>query len=127
MKNIYQEIIKSIGISILIIIAIILLIMVICYDKISVGKIVPKVEEYQLSDEIKNELEYEKTEENTTIITTYTIDASDLKKYEKTKEYNKGKKNPFSTDTSSEQSNNSNSANNNTTTNTNFYEDEGIK
>lgn len=133
MKNINKELIKNIGIGILIIIAIILFFMIICYNKISIGRLVPKVEQYELSEEIKNELEHEQTDENSEIITTYELDASDLKNYEKTKEYNKGKKNPFaaeeaSTNTTSTEEKGTSDVNESTSsTNTNFYEDDGTK
>lgn len=133
MKNINKELIKNIGIEILIIIAIILFLMIICYNKISIGRVIPTVEQYQLSDEIKSELESEQTEENSEIITTYELDASDLKKYEKTKEYNKGKKNPFAAEetstsnTSTEEKGTSETNESTSSTNTNFYEDDGTK
>lgn len=133
MKNINKELIKNIGIGILIIIAIILFLMIICYNKISIGRVIPTVEQYQLSDEIKSELESEQTEENSEIITTYELDASDLKKYEKTKEYNKGKKNPFAAEetstsnTSTEEKGTSETNESTSSTNTNFYEDDGTK
>ena len=72
-------------------------------------------------------------DDNTQIITTYHIDAADLKKYEKTKEYNKGKKNPFAEEiiTSSNNSivNGSNNSIEEPSTNnsTNFYDDDGTK
>ncbi len=128
MKNFYKDIIKSIGLSILVIIAIILVLTIVSYDKISIGKIIPKVESYELNEEIKNELETEESDQNTEIITTYELDASDLKKYEKTKKYNKGKKNPFEQETISEVSqNNSVEENKTNSSSTNFYKDEGIK
>lgn len=127
MKNINKDIIKSIGISILVVIAIILILLVVCYDKISISKVIPKVDEYELSEELKNELGYEETEKNEMIITTYELDASDLRKYEKTKEYNKGKKDPFSIDTTEPNGNSSTENNQATSSNENFYEDEGIK
>lgn len=133
MKNINKELIKNIGIGILIIIAIILFLMIVCYNKISVGRLIPTVEQYQLSEEIKNELESEQADENSEIITTYELDASDLKSYEKTKEYNKGKKNPFaaeetSTGATSTEEKDTSDVNESTPSNkTNFYEDDGTK
>lgn len=135
-----KDLIKNIGISILVIIALILLIMVVSYNKIAIGKVIPKAEEYQLDNEIKNELESDELDENSEIITTYEIDASDLKQYEKTKEYNKGKANPFAEESSSSSSeNNSTSSNessstssgtstaNNSSSSNGFYDDDGTK
>lgn len=133
MKEITKELIKSIGTGILIIAVIILFLLIICYDKISIGRIVPTVESYQLSQEVKNEIESEQMDEDSEIITTYELDASDLKDYEKTKEYNKGKKNPFvaeetSTNTTNIEEKNTSEANESaSSTNTNFYEDDGTK
>ena len=135
-----KDLIKNIGIIILVIIALILLIMVVSYNKIAIGKVIPKVEEYQLDNEIKNELESDETDENSEIITTYEIDASDLKQYEKTKKYNKGKANPFAEESSSSSSENNSTTsdensssssksdnNNNSSSSKGFYDDDGTK
>ena len=81
MEKINKDLIKNIGISILVIIALILLIMVISYNKISIGKVITKADEYQLDDEMKKELESEQEDTNAEIITTYELDATDLKQY----------------------------------------------
>ena len=73
MEKINKDLIKNIGISILVIIALILLIMVISYNKISIGKVIPKADEYQLDDEMKKELESEQEDTNAEIITTYEL------------------------------------------------------
>lgn len=115
-----KNLIKDIIISFLIIIAIILLIIVICYDKVSIGKVIPKIEEYKLSDDIKNEIDQESADNQTEIVTTYQIDSSDLKQYEKTKEYNKGKVNPFtqySNSVTNTTGNNTNTGNNSSNSN----------
>ena len=135
MKNINKELIKNVCIGFLIIIALVLLLMIVFYNKISIGRVIPKVESYQLSEEAKKELESENSDENSEIVTTYELDASDLKNYEKTKEYNKGKKNPFAaeetssnnTNTEEEGTSDTNESTSSNSTNTNFYEDEGTK
>lgn len=129
MKNINKELIKNVGIGLLVIIAIILLLMIVFYHKISIGRVVPKVELYQLSEEIKNELETENSDQNSEIVTTYELDASDLKGYEKTKEYNKGKKNPFAAEATSPSKGNNNTPQEKTEnpSSTNFYDDDGTK
>lgn len=133
MKNFNKDLIKNIGIEILIIIAMILFLIIVCYNKISIGRLIPTVERYQLSDEMESELESEQTEESPEIIITYELDASDLKKYEKTKEYNRGKKNPFAAEevstnnTITEEKETAALNGSTSSTNTNFYEDDGTK
>lgn len=97
MNDSVKEIIKSIIISILSVIAIILVIIVFSYNKVALGRIVPKTGTYELSEDVRQELESE-DEEQTEIITTYILDAAELKYYERTKEYNKGKRHPFAAD-----------------------------
>ena len=135
MKNEKFSIIKDISISILIVVTILLIISIIFYDKISLSKVIPEAEEYTLSDEMQKDLDEGKEEETKQIVTTYYIDAVDLKNYEKNKEYNKGKKNPFaelstSNGTSTSENNTSsseNNSNNNNKNNENFYDDDGTK
>lgn len=131
MKKVNTNLIKDLIISILIVICIALVISVIFYNKISLNKIIPESQEYSLSTEMQQDLDKSDIEEDTEIITTYSIDAADLKKYEKTKEYNKGKKNPFAEESIEEKpANNVNNINSNNTSSTsgnNFYEDDGTK
>lgn len=135
MKNEKFSIIKDIIISILIVVTILLIISIIFYDKISLSKVIPEAEEYTLSDEMQKDLDEGKEEETKQIVTTYYIDAVDLKNYEKSKEYNKGKKNPFaelstSNGTSTNENNTTsseNNSNNNDQNNENFYDDDGTK
>lgn len=131
MKKINIDLIKDLIISILIVICIALVISVIFYNRIPLSKVIPESQEYALSSEMQEDLNRSHTDEATEVVTTYYIDAADLKKYESTKEYNKGKKNPFAVE--SDSSENENTANNiasNSSTsslNTNFYEDDGTK
>ena len=126
MEGNVKELIKNIGIAFLAIVAIILLVIVISYNKISIGRVIPRVETYELSDEIKQEIDNANSDENSEIVTTYEIDASDLKQYEKTKEYNKGKKDPFAAE-SSQPDNNENVILDGDSSSDNFYEDDGTK
>lgn len=123
-----KNIIKEVFVSFLIVISILLLTIIIFYNKVSIGQVIPYVEEYNLPEEIKQEIEDNTIDGETEVIITYELDASDLKKYERTKEYNKGKKNPFAVEFSNppdeNQTSSNNSANNNST---NFYDDVGIK
>lgn len=133
MKKINIDLIKDLIISILIVICIALVVSVIFYNRIPLSKVIPELQEYALSSEMQEDLNRSYTDEATEIVTTYYIDAADLKKYESTKEYDKGKKNPFAVESDSSETGNTANLNNidsNTSTssiNTNFYEDDGTK
>ena len=130
MKKIDLNLIKDIIISILIVTCIVLIIVVIFYNKTGITKFVPEIEEYSMSEDMKNDFTQTAEQEENTIVT-YKLDASDLKQVEKTNEYDKGKKNPFSKST--EGINNGNviidSTGNTiqTSQNETFYEDDGTK
>ena len=68
MKDSVKEIIKSVIISILAVIAIILLVIVFSYNKVALGRIVPKPEKYELSEDTKLELESEDEEQTEVIL-----------------------------------------------------------
>ena len=133
MNKMNTDLIKDVVISILIVICIILIISIIFYNKLSFNKVIPEAEEYALPDEMLEDLNSSYTEDATQIVTTYYIDAADLKKYERTKEYNKGKQNPFAEESIAVEGESTlgDSTNDSTSTktseNTNFYEDKGIK
>lgn len=93
LKSIMREII----IVLLLIVAILLVLGVFLYDYIPTNKVVPKIEQYQAPESIKEELQQgvNETEEQITPII-YEINSSDLSIYEKSKDYKKGKVNPFS-------------------------------
>ncbi len=120
MNDNVKEIIKSIIISVLAVVAIILIVIVFSYNKVAIGRVVPKTENYELSEDVKQEVEGE-DEEQTEIITTYVLDAAELKYYERTKEYNKGKRHPFAADNT----NNVPAEGNDTPSDGGFYDDEG--
>ena len=133
MKKINMDLIKDLIISILIVICIILVTSVIFYNKISLGKVIPESQEYALTSEMQEALNESYTDEATEVVTTYYIDAADLKKFESTKEYDKGKKNPFAVESDSSEignitnTNNIDSNNSTSSANNNFYEDDGTK
>lgn len=91
-----KKIIKELIITILLIIAILLIISVLLYEYIPMNVSIPTVETYSSSEEIKEELAVS-SEENSIVITTYTVDSSDLQTYEDTNSYVPGKANPFAT------------------------------
>lgn len=136
MKKMSAEIIKELVISILIVICVVLIISVIFYDKISLSKVIPQSEEYQLSEEMQADIDNGILEETKEMVINYYIDAADLKKYERTKEYNKGKINPFAAESTNATSNSTTTDNNQTTNNESsnssnndnyYYEDDGTK
>ena len=92
----FKTVLKEGGIVILLIIAIALILGIVFYDYTPNSKTVPqKVESYAFPEDVKEELNesMESIEQN--IVRTYYIDSQDLSLYETTKEYNKGKANPF--------------------------------
>lgn len=96
MKTVFKEII----IVLLLVLAILLVLGVFLYDYIPMNKVVPKIEQYETPSNIKEELE-ESIQDEQNIMTpiVYEINNSDLKQYEKTKDYDKGKVNPFADST----------------------------
>jgi len=92
-KSIFKEII----IVLLLITVILLILGIMLYDYNPITKKVPeKVEGYQLSKEMEIELnETIDAMKTQNIVMTYEVTSTDLKKYERTKDYDKGKINPF--------------------------------
>lgn len=125
-----KTIIKELIIVLLLIIAILLVLGIFLYDYIPTNKVVPKIEQYQVPESIKEELKESviDTEEETTPIV-YEINDQDLNIYEKSKDYKKGKVNPFSATTQENSQTNGNTINNKTgnynNTNTNSNSDNG--
>ena len=92
----YKTIIKEIIIILLILLAIILALGIFFYEYIPTNKTIPSVSKYSTSETIQTELDEKITEEKAVLVT-YEITSADLKSLEKTKDYQKGKVNPFST------------------------------
>ncbi len=118
LKSVFKEII----IILLLIAIIILLLGILFYDYIPSSKTLPdKVQDYVLAEDVKLELQQDTKNMNTEeIVKTYQLDATDLQHYEKTKEYNKGKVNPFaqySNQTSNTTGNNTTTGDNNSNSN----------
>ena len=132
-----KSIIKEIIIMLLLLLAIILALGIIFYNFIPSNKTVPNVPTYTISEEVKTEIN-ERITEDDKVLVTYELTSGELKNYERTKDYTKGKANPFSTyDTSTPKSNDENNVTNtdstnggtqtnNTSTNT-FYGNTGTK
>ena len=92
-KTVFKELI----IVLLLVLAILLILGVFLYDYIPMNKVVPKIEQYEAPNNIKEELQESiEDTQNTMTPIVYEINNSDLKLYEKSKDYEKGKVNPFS-------------------------------
>ncbi|MCI8482380.1 MAG: hypothetical protein HFJ27_04865 [Clostridia bacterium] len=110
-----KTVMKEIIIILLLILAIVLILGVFFYDYIPMNKVVPKIEPYEAPNNIKEELqEIVQEEQNTMQPIVYEINDKDLNIYEKTKDYQKGKVNPFAdTSTKTPTNNNSNTVTSN--------------
>ncbi|MGN1270709.1 MAG: hypothetical protein ACI4UX_01790 [Clostridia bacterium] len=111
-----KTILKEVIIFLLLLIVIALVLGVLFYDYIPNNKIVPTaLKPYELSEEVQEELNETMSRSSENIVKTYYIDSSDLSVYASTKDYNKGKVNPFE-DYTSQQTTNSTVTNNNKNT-----------
>lgn len=129
--------IKEIIISLLVCLLVLIVLSFVFYNFIPNNKVIPEKIEYQASDEIKKELNSEVDNSSDKIIKTYEITASDLEQYQKNKEYNPGKTNPFApisqgndaSDVTTSDEANSNVGNSNNTTNNggSLFESAGTK
>ena len=115
-----KSVIKEIIIVLFLLLAIILVLGVFLYDYIPTSKIVPKIEQYQVPNNIKEEIQnsINDTEEKQPQIV-YEVNGQDLKNAEKSKDYQKGKVNPFSEDATKNTDNSTNTNNNNSNSNNN--------
>ena len=135
-----KDVLKEIGIVLLLLMAIVLILGIMLYDYIPNSVTVPaKVQAYELPEEAQEELNETLNAETQNIVKTYFVDSSTLSAYEYKDNYDKGKVDPFSsyktgtttssntTSTSNSQngstssysnSSNSNDSNNNSNTNT---------
>ena len=143
-----KSIVKEIIIILLLVLAIILVLGVLLYRYTAYNKVLPEEVSYTTSEDVRNVLSQINATDTEETAFTYQVTASDLRSYEKTKEYVEGRRNPFAT-VSSEQSatsgnqatgsqttgeNGSSNTNSNSTSNTNtntnndrFFPDDGTK
>lgn len=99
-----------------------LLFAVLFYKYIPSKKIIEPVQNYVASEEVRELLSDNITEEQNEVVYTYEVTASDLTRYEKNKDYVPGKSNPFATlseevDPGTTENNNSGSSINSGTSN----------
>ena len=90
-----KSIIKEIIIVLLLILAIILVLGILLYEYVPTNKIIPQQVSYTTPETVKNELSTSENIDDSQVIVTYEVTASDLTNYKKTKDYVSGKKNPF--------------------------------
>ena len=89
-----KNIIKEIIIVLLLILAIILILGILLYEYVP-NKIIPQQVSYTTPENVKEELSTSENVDDSQIIMTYEVTATDLTNYKKTKDYVSGKKNPF--------------------------------
>lgn len=114
-----KSILKEIMIILFLCIAILFILSVLFYDYNPINKVVPNKIAYSVPENIQEELN-EKSIQNTLSIENkvYTIEASDLNVYQKSKTYNPSKENPFVSITNGD-TNTENPEGDNQNTNTN--------
>ena len=140
-----KNIIKEIIIVLLLILAIILILGILLYEYVPNNKIIPQQVSYTTPENVKEELSTSENVDDSQVIMTYEVTATDLTNYKKTKDYVSGKKNPFesieSQNTTTENTTSGNTVNsgttgNSSTTNTNtttdntqqgYFPDKGTK
>mgnify|MGYP000074358140 FL=1 len=108
-----KNIIKEIIIVLLLILAIILILGILLYEYVPNNKIIPQQVSYTTPENVKEELSTSENVDDSQVIMTYEVTATDLTNYKKTKDYVSGKKNPF------ESINSQNTTTGNTTTGSN--------
>lgn len=116
-----KTVIKQIIITLLLCLVIMLILAVLLYAYIPNNKVIPESVSYTAPEEAQEVLK-EAAVDETQVIMTYEIKASDLTNAEKTNEYNPGKVNPFSSyvveeDETTSTNGSTNSTNGSTSTN----------
>ena len=116
-----KNIIKEIIIVLLLILAIILILGILLYEYVPNNKIIPQQVSYTTPENVKEELSTSENVDDSQVIMTYEVTATDLTNYKKTKDYVSGKKNPFesieSQNTTTENTTSGNTINSGTTGN----------
>lgn len=88
-------VIREIIIALLICLLILTVLGILLYNFSPNKKVIPEKVTYQANQEVKSEISTEVQDDSDKIIKTYEITATDLDKFEKSKEYNPGKADPF--------------------------------
>lgn len=90
-----MSIIKEVIVSLLVCLIVLIALSLGFYKFIPNNKVIPETVTYQASEDIEKEMNVDVNNNSDNIVKTYEITASDLDKYQKSKEYVPGKKNPF--------------------------------
>lgn len=118
-----KTVIKEIFIFLLLLVSVVLVLGVLFYDYVPNNKVVPTaLKPYQLTEDAQEELDKTINSSSENIVKTYYIDSSDLSVYASTKDYNKGKVNPFEDYTKESQTNSTNTTNTSNTNKSNTTE-----
>ena len=117
-----KSIIKEIIIILLLCLAIIVVLGLLLYDYVPMAKVVPEPVSYTTPEDVKEELVQAGEVDDNQDIMTYEVNSSDLNNYEKIKNYNPGKANPFSS-YQSQTNENGNATDGNTTSTTGSTKD----
>lgn len=91
-----KNIIKEIIIILLLCLAIILVTGVLLYEYVPSNKVIPEKVSYTTPENVKEELNKAQGVDESQVILTYDVDATDLNNYKKVNDYVPGKQNPFS-------------------------------
>ena len=136
-----KTIIKELIIVLLLCLAIILLIGILFYEYIPMGKTLPNPVSYTTPENVKQELAETTGVDEEQVIMTYEVDEDDLYNYRRVQDYKPGKANPFSSYETSESTtsennqtegnttstNNNSTSTGNTTSGGKFFQDKGTK
>ena len=117
-----KSIIKEIIIILLLCLAIIVVLGLLLYDYVPMAKVVPEPVSYTTPEDVKEELVQAGEVDDNQVIMTYEVNSSDLNNYEKIKNYNPRKANPFSS-YQSQTNENGNATDGNTTSTTGSTKD----
>ena len=91
-----KTIVKEIIIMLLLCLAIILSLGILLYEYVPMTKTIPNPVSYSTPDDVKKELVNSSSIDESQIIMTYEVDATDLNNYTSIQDYKPGKANPFS-------------------------------
>lgn len=91
-----KTIIREIIIILLLCLSIIVVLGLLLYDYVPMSKVIPEPVSYATPENVKQELQEAGNIDESQVIMTYEVDATDLKNYQNVKNYNPGKANPFS-------------------------------
>lgn len=143
-----KSIVKEIIIILLLTLAIILILGVLLYRYTAYNKVLPEEVSYTTPEDVRNVLSEMNDTNEDEMTFNYTITSSDLKDYQKTKEYVEGRRNPFASvengqsatsgnqatgsqttgGSGTQNTNSNNNSNENTNSNSDrFFKDDGTK